>query len=47
MPIPFNGRQIILGLYHILLAPRITPMTVRVMQVNRVITNALSRLSKR
>lgn len=35
------------GLYHILLAPRITPMTVRVMQANSPITKARSRLSKR
>ena len=36
----------ILGLYHILLAPGITSMAVRVMQVNSAITNALFRLSE-
>ena len=47
MPIPFRGRQMILGLYHILLAPRITPMAVMVMQLNSAITKALSRVSQR
>jgi len=47
IPIPFRGRQIILGLYHILLAPKITPIAVRVIQLNSAITNARSRLSKR
>lgn len=46
-PISFNVRQMILGLYYIWLAPRITPIAVRVIQLNSAITKALSRLSKR